>query len=277
MKIEESQKELLNPASEEKQNAKPFVSIVVPAYNEASIVEKHLAILCEYMESLEDQYRWEMIFVNDGSTDDTGELAEAFAKTRNNIHVFHHKVNLRLSRTLRYAFKKCNGDYVVTVDFDLSYSPDHIGKLLATICKTNVKIVIASPYMKEGKVSNVPWLRRTLSLLANRFLSLAAKNNFSTLTCMVRAYDRKFLSSLNLKTMDINQEIIFKAMVLGTRIVEVPAQLNWIIQRSMVRKTGSSMEVFRCVISNLYWGLRFYQFRLLVAGAEKKQSELEKS
>jgi hypothetical protein len=77
--------------------------------------------------------------------------------------------------------------------------------------------------------------------------------------------------------MDINQEIIFKAMVLGTRIVEVPAQLNWTIQRSMVRKTGSSMEVFRCVISNLYWGLRFYQFRLLVAGAEKKQSELEKS
>ena len=246
-----------------KKNKKPLVSIVVPAYNEASIVEKHLSILCEYMESLEDQYRWEMIFVNDGSTDDTGELAEAFAKTRNNIHVFHHKVNLRLSQALRYAFNNCHGDYVVTLDLDLSYSPDYIGKMLDMIRKTSAKIVVASPYMKGGKVSNVPWLRRTLSFWANRFLSIAAKNDLSTLTCMVRAYDRKFLSSLNLTTMDINQEIIFKAKMLGARIVEVPAHLNWIVKRSMDRKIGSSMEVFRGVISNLFWVFRFYKLRIM--------------
>ena len=116
--------ETIDKAEKQRENKKPLVSIVVPAYNEASIVEEHLSILCEYMESLEDQFRWEIIFVNDGSTDDTGELAEAFAKTRSNIHVFHHKVNLRLSQTLRHAFKYCGGDYVVTVDFDLSYSPD---------------------------------------------------------------------------------------------------------------------------------------------------------
>jgi hypothetical protein len=55
-------------------------------------------------------------------------------------------------------------------------------------------------------------------------------------------------------TMDINQEIIFKAEMLGARIVEVPAHLNWIIQRSMDRKTGSIMGIFRDVIANLYWG-----------------------
>ncbi len=218
-------------AEKQRENEKLLISIVVPAYNEASIVEKHLTIICQHMESLEDHYRWEMIFVNDGSTDDTGELAEAFAKTRNNIHVFHHQVNLRLGQTLRYAFKNCGGDYVVPVDLDLSYSPDHIGILLAKICKTNAKIVVASPYMTGGEVSNVPWLRRTLSFWANRFLSLAAQNNLSTLTCMVRAYDRKYLSSLNLKSMYVNQEIIFKAEMLGDKIVEVPAHLNWIIQR----------------------------------------------
>ena len=116
-----------------------------------------------------------------------------------------------------------------------------------------------------------------MSLWANRFLSIAAKNNLSTLTCMVRAYDRKFLSSLNLTTMDINQEIIFKAEMLGARIVEVPAHLNWIIQRSLGRKIGLSMEIFRGVISNLCWGLRFYKLRAVAAGTEKKQSELEKS
>lgn len=45
---------------------KPFVSIVVPAYNEASIIEKNLTGLCECMASLESEYRWELIVVNDG-------------------------------------------------------------------------------------------------------------------------------------------------------------------------------------------------------------------
>jgi hypothetical protein len=74
--------------------------------------------------------------------------------------------------------------------------------------------------MKEGKVSNVPWLRKTLSIWANRFLAFFAKDRYSerlsTLTGMVRAYDADFLSRLNLKAMDmdINPEIIYKAMIL---------------------------------------------------------------
>jgi len=94
---------------------------------------------------------------------------------------------------------------------------------------------------------------------------------------MVRVYDRRFLSSLNLKTMDVNHEIIFKATMLDAIIVEVPAHLNWIIQRSMCRKIGSSMGIFRDVIANLYWGFRFYKFVIMFAGAKKKHSELEKS
>ena len=90
--------------------AKPFVSIVIPAYNEASIVEKNLAKLCEYMESLENEYRWELIVVNDGSTDETGELAEAFARSRDNVHVLHHIVNFRLGQAIRFAFNHLKGD-----------------------------------------------------------------------------------------------------------------------------------------------------------------------
>src|SRR5437660_3320392 len=79
--------------------SKPLVSVVVPAYNEAAIVEKNLAALCRYMESLEDEYRWEVVFVNDGSSDGTGRLAEAFARTRSNIHVLHHPQNFWLGHT----------------------------------------------------------------------------------------------------------------------------------------------------------------------------------
>ena len=135
----------------------PLVSLVVPAYNEAQIIERNLTNLCEYMQSLEDTYRWELIIVNDGSTDETGERAEAFARKRDNVHVLQHPVNLRLGQALRFAFDNCGGDYIVTMDVDLSYSPDHIQKLVAKITETGAKIVIASPYMKGGTVSSVPW------------------------------------------------------------------------------------------------------------------------
>lgn len=250
---------------------KPFVSIVAPAYNEAAIIEQNLARLCEYMESLEDEYRWELIIVNDGSTDETGDLAEDFAKTRENVCVLHHMYNFRLGQALRYGFNNCQGDYVVTVDLDLSYSPDHIGKMLAKIRETRAKVVIASPYMKGGRVSNVPWLRKTLSIWANRFLSLTVTKdnllpNLSTLTGMVRAYEAEFLSRLNLKAMDVDiqPEILYKAMILRARIVEMPAHLNWSSDKTGSKQRKSSIRIAKSIISSLISGFMFRPFMFFI-------------
>lgn len=271
MKTPKTVSTIVNTAQEDKQTAKPFVSVVVPAYNEADIVEKNLATLCEYMESLEDEYCWELIVVNDGSTDQTGDLAEAFAKTRDNVHVLHHMYNFRLGQALRYAFNNCKGDYVVTMDLDLSYSPDHIGKMLAKIRETRAKVVITSPYMKGGKVSNVPWLRKTFSVWANRFLSLTVtKDNLlpslSTLTSMVRTYDRRFLSGLNLRAMDIDiqPEILYKAMILRARIVEIPAHLSWGSDKAGSKHRKSSIRILKSIISSLISGFMFRPFMFFI-------------
>jgi glycosyltransferase involved in cell wall biosynthesis len=261
-------KEKIKPAP---QPEKPFVSIVTPAYNEAAIIEKNLATLCEYMEILEDQYRWELIVVNDGSTDETGDLAEAFARNRDNVTVLHHMYNFRLGQALRYAFSNCQGDYVVTMDVDLSYSPEHIGRLLSKIRETRAKIVIASPYMKGGKVSSVPWLRKIFSKWANRFLSLTVtKDNLlptlSTLTGMVRAYDRRFLSRMSLKAMDIDiqPEILYKAMILRARIVEIPAHLDWGAQKTVGKQRTSSIRMLKSILSSLVSGFIFRPFMFFI-------------
>jgi glycosyltransferase involved in cell wall biosynthesis len=248
------------------QDTIPFVSIVVPGYNEAAIVQHSLAQLCEYMESLEDEYRWELIFVNDGSTDETGNIAEAFACKRDNVSVLHHMINFRLGQALRYAFSHCRGDYVVTMDIDLSYSPGHIEKMLTKIRESRAKIVVASPYMKGGTISNVPRLRRTLSIWANRFLSLTVGGRLSTLTGMVRAYDRKFLSTLNLKAMDveINPEILYKAMLLHARIVEIPAHLHWSFDKKVVTKRKSSKRIWKSILSCLVSGFMFRPFMFFI-------------
>lgn len=208
---------------------KPLLSVILPAYNEAAIIEGNLMILEEYLKSLDGEYRWEMLIVNDGSVDETGYLAEAFAEGKNYVRVLHHGINFGLGQALKFAFNHCQADYLIVFDLDLSYAPDHIGKLLHKIRLTNARMVVASPYMKEGKISNVPWLRKILSVWANRFLAFAVKGNIVTLTGMVRVYDGKFLRSLNLRSMgmEINPEVIHKTMLLNARIEEIPAHLHW--------------------------------------------------
>jgi glycosyltransferase involved in cell wall biosynthesis len=246
----------------QRERDKPLVSMVLPALNEAAILERSLTALCKYLETLEDKYRWEMIIVNDGSTDGTGDLAETFAGSRENIRIFHHKVNFGLGQALRTAFNQCRGDYVVTMDVDLSYSPDHIESLLYAIGETKADVVIASPYMKGGKTSNVPLKRLLLSKCANRFLSFLAPGKLSTLTGMVRAYDRAFLSRLNLKAMDVDimPEIIYKAMILRARILEIPAHLNWGWDKADGKQRKSSIRVLKSIVSSLLSAFMFRPF-----------------
>src|SRR5437899_10935042 len=246
--------------------AKPLVSVVVPAYNEAAIVAENLAALCRYMESLEDEYRWEIVFINDGSSDDTGRLVETFVWTYDNIRVLHHTITFGLGKAFRFAFNHCRGEYIVTMDLDLSYSPDHIRRLLSRIRETRAKVVVASPYMKGGHISNVPWLRRTTSIWANRFLSATAKGSLSTLTGMVRVYDARFLKMLNLRAMgmEINPEVIYKAMMLRGRIEEVPAHPDWRLQNAAGPRRKSSMKMARHPMSPLLPGFLFKPFMFFI-------------
>jgi glycosyltransferase involved in cell wall biosynthesis len=232
---------------------RPLVSLVVPAYNEALIMPDNLIILYDYMQSLEWQYDWEMIIINDGSKDDTSWLADEFARLHSNVTVVHHRVNRGLGQALKTGFSQSQGDYIVVVDLDLSYAPDHIEHLLHRIQATQAGVVVASPYMEGGSISNVPWFRKILSVWANRFLAVAAHRNLATLTGMVRVYDANLLRSLNLRSngMGINPEIIHKALLLLTQVEEIPAHLHWrtppvkSAPAGKTTKRKSSMKIIR--------------------------------
>lgn len=227
------------------------VSIVLPAFNEAAIVKKSLAILCDYMRTLEASYRWEIILVNDGSRDDTGRLAQEFARQHGHVTVLHHPANFGMGQALISAFRHCRSDYVITLDLDLSFAPDHIAALLQRIRETRAKIVVASPFVEGGKISNVPWLRKVMTVLANRLLARASNVGLSSITGVGRVYDGRFIRSLTVKStgMDINPEIIYKAMLLRARIVEIPAHLDWSFQLEAGGARKSSMRIQRQVIS----------------------------
>jgi glycosyltransferase involved in cell wall biosynthesis len=249
------------------ENTKPLVSLIIPAYNEESIITNHLTIICEYLKSYNDSYDWEIIIINDGSKDKTGVLAEEFACKRDNLKVIHHIINLNLGNALKTGFSYAKGDYTITLDIDLSYAPYHIGQLLETLETTKADVVIASPYMKGGKVTAVPFMRRLLSRWVNRFMRFSAQEKYYTYTSMVRGYRTQFLKSLNLKTKDyeINPEILYKSMILRARIIEIPAHLDWTEQNKYQEKRSSGIKILKTFFSGLMAGFIFrpYVFFLI--------------
>ena len=237
----------------DKINQNPFLSIILPCYNEEAILEANLNTVINYLKSKEDKYIWEILIINDGSKDKTREIADGFEKQNPNIRVIHHPTNLNLGNALQTGFCNSRGDIIVVLDIDLSYSADHIELLVDKLVETSGDIVVASPYMKGGKVTDVPFARRIMSKWVNRFMSFAAQDKFHTFTGMVRAYRTSFIRSVNLKTKDyeVNPEIMYKAMILRARIYEIPAHLDWTEQNKFAEKRISSMRVVRGFFSGL--------------------------
>ena len=247
--------------------AKPLVSLILPAYNEAGVLEENVGIIVNHLETLRSKYSFEVLVVNDGSRDDTGRIAEQLATRYSQLRVIHHPSNFGLGQAFKTAFAASCGDYVVTLDVDLSYSPDHIDQLLEKMRATSAKLVLASPYMEGGRTTNVPWLRKTMSVWGNRFLKVLARGRVSTITCMVRAYDGPFIRSLILRSkgMEIMPEVVYKTMVLQAKIVQIPAHLDWTKQVAAgPPKRTSSMRIASHILATVISGFVFRPFVFLV-------------
>lgn len=247
-----------------------MISVVLPAFNEEAIIEANLSRLYAYLESLESIDSFEMVIVNDGSKDDTGRLAEDFANLYPGVRVFHHQVNRNLGGALRTGFYNSKGEIVVVLDLDLSYSEDHIPLLLDCMEVEKADIVVASPYMKGGKSTAVPYKRLMLSKVVNRMMRFMAPSSIHTYTGMVRAYRKSFLEQLHLRAADysINPEIIHKALILRARIREIPAHLDWTEQNKLGKSRTSSIRIFRGILSGLMGGFIFrpYLFFFTIGG-----------
>lgn len=232
---------------------KTFISIVIPCFNEEAILQENMQVIQEFLASRDAKYDWEILIINDGSRDGTGEIADEIEKSGSHVRVIHHPVNLNLGNALQTGFRNAKGEVIVVLDVDLSYSVENIEKLTDKLIEESADIVIASPYMRGGKVTAVPFFRKIMSKGVNKFMRFSAQDKYYTFTGMVRAYRTSFIRSVNLKTKDyeINPEIIYKAMILRARIIEIPAHLDWTEQNKFIGKRTSSIRVLRSFFSGL--------------------------
>ena len=203
------------------------ISLIIPAFNEAGIINKTVSELDAFMRSEMPGHSFEIVVVDDGSRDGMADRLNEMSME--GLRVVSHARNMGRGQGIRTGFAASRGKYVITLDSDLSYAPFHIPLMLASLEAGAADIVLASAYHPEGQVRNVPYIRAKMSYYGNRVLSAGVRGQVHTLTCMVRAYRREVVDRLELINTgkDLHLEIIQKANLLGYRIAEVPAVLDW--------------------------------------------------
>lgn len=113
---------------------KPYISIVIPAYNEENVLEILYDRLTKVMDSLGRSY--EVILTNDGSKDRTGEILNDFQKRRPDVfRIIHFNRNYGQHMAIMAGFENVRGDIVITMDADLQNPPEEIPKLIEAMEK----------------------------------------------------------------------------------------------------------------------------------------------
>ena len=108
-------------------NNKFDISLLVPVFNE----QESIKILYEELKkNLNDKYSWELLFINDGSTDKSENLINSLIDENKNVRLITFLKNKGKSEALNIGFKNCFGKYIVTLDADLQDDPSEIPNLI---------------------------------------------------------------------------------------------------------------------------------------------------
>jgi glycosyltransferase involved in cell wall biosynthesis len=184
-----------------------------------------------------------VIAVDDGSTDNTESRLRTLAAISPWLRLITYSPNRGRGHAIRAGIRHATGNIICTIDADLSYTPDHIGKMLDAFDRYDgVDCVVGSPYTKGGSTENVPGWRLLLSRWGNKVISFAMGGTIKTSTGVLRAYRKECIKSIELFAdgKELHLEIISKILAAGFTVVEMPA-----ILRS--RKAGKSKFHFRAI------------------------------
>jgi dolichol-phosphate mannosyltransferase len=243
---------------------KPHTSVVVPCWNECES-------LPEAFERLEAMVRsrpgWEILFVDDGSTDGTRKLLEALVGGSPWAGVLTHAENLGLGAALKTGFSAARGDIICTMDSDCTYPPERMDELVDAV-ERGADIATASPWHPDAKQSGTSGFRFFVSRCASRVHSLALGRRIYTLTSLFRAYSARVLADITPRSNGFGAvaETLVRAALAGYRIHEVPMPVT-------TRRHGvSKMNLADAVGQHLLLLLQTIAWRLSPAAVAPERS-----
>ena len=191
------------------------LSVFFPAYYDEKNIDKVVHKAVEVVESMNPK-DYEIIIIEDGSPDKTGEVADALAVLYPKVRVIHHPKNLGYGATLRDGFLNAKMDYVFYTDGDNQFDLDEMKKFVALIPFSDIVV----GYRKEKQYS---LYRKFTSLCYNYLLRLIFDIHYWDIDCAFKLFKADLFKKIEIKSIDafIDAEIMLKAEQLGYTVTEL--------------------------------------------------------
>lgn len=191
------------------------ISVVIPVYNE----EENIPVLHEKLSSVLDRlgYEYEIIYVDDGSSDRTLEILESLQKKDRHVVVLSLRRNFGQTAAFAAGFDFARGDVIITMDADLQNDPEDIPKLLELIKEYD----LVSGWRRERK--DPFFSRRLPSMIANWLISKVTGVRLHDYGCSLKAYRKDIVKNLRLYG-EMHRFIPAVASWYGVRVAEIPVK-----------------------------------------------------
>jgi len=197
-------------------NTQPTLSVVVPLFNEEESLEPLVAAVREALASID---RWELILVDDGSTDATPTIAARISAEDPRVRLIRLARNYGQTPAMQAGFDHARGDIVVSMDGDLQNDPGDIPRLVERV-EEGYDLVAGYREKRQDRLIT----RKVPSWVANRIIRKVTGVPIRDNGCSLKAYRRELLERLHLYS-DMHRFIpAVAAATAGARITEIPVR-----------------------------------------------------
>jgi len=200
------------------------LSVLIPCLNEEENLRRFQDALFPALEALGEPF--EVILIDDGSTDGTWREMERLAAERPQVRAVRRPKNFGLGAALAAGFAASQGDWIAVLDADLTFAPADIAKLLARQKETGADMVSGSPFLCPAPRGS--WRRRIPSRILNALYGALLDPRLTSYTPVFRLYRSRAIKTMRLKSrgFEINAEIAAAFVRAGFNIAEAPAALK---------------------------------------------------
>jgi dolichyl-phosphate beta-glucosyltransferase len=237
-------------------NTKPFLSVIIPAYNEAKRLPLTLVDIDKYLKKADFSY--EILVVNDGSTDGTAEIIERFSHIMDNLKLINQK-NTGKGGAVKHGMLEAKGQIRLFMDADNSTAIDQFNKMspyFPAEGREGYDVVIGSRDVKGAQlVPPQPWYKRLGGNVGNLIIQALLLPGIWDTQCGFKAFTaeavEKIFPLIKIKRWGFDVEILSLAKKFGYKIKEIP--VIWVNNPFSKVSAFAYLQVLWEVVKIRYW------------------------
>ena len=218
------------------------ISIVVPAYNEKARLPETIRRIQEYLAKSAWTF-WEIVIVDDGSTDGTVEAVSALAEGRSNVRILRNPGNRGKGYSVRHGMTEARGEWRLFTDADLSAPIEELDKLWEATVGDGSHIAIGSRALDRSLIGvHQPGMRETAGRIFNGVMRAATGLQIADTQCGFKLFHGSAALAIfprqTQERFGFDVEILFIAKKLGFRVSEVPVRWDHVEGSKVGMLTG---------------------------------------